>query len=340
MVDSRFFTSSGPFTVGELAALSGATLVAGADPGQIVEGPAPLDQAEECHISFLSNKKYVADFNTSKAGVCVVEPAYVEQAPAGMVLLVTPNPYAAFARISSVFFPPESSSATAIAPTARIDETAIIGENCTIADYVVIGAGVQIGAGSIVGAHTVIDKSVIIGNDCYIKSNVTLSHTIIGHHALIHPGVRIGQDGFGFAFDKGVHVKVPQLGRVIIGDHVEIGANSCIDRGAGPDTVIGDGTKIDNLVQIGHNVVLGKGCIIVSQVGIAGSTVLGDYVVAGGQVGIAGHLTVGSGAQIAAQSGIAQDVAPNAKLGGSPAIPIREWHRQTVMLKHLAKTKK
>lgn len=339
MTDPRFFTSSGPFTLEMLAHISGATLSGEAHAAMLIEGPAPLDQAGAEHISFLSNKKYSADFKTSKAGACVVEPAYAALAPEGMALLITSNPYAAFARIATAFFPAETSSST-IAPTAIIDETALIGDNCTIGAYAVIGPQVQIGEGSIIGAHTVIDKSVIIGNDCIIRSHVTLSHTIIGHHVLIHPGVSVGQDGFGFAFDKGQHVKVPQLGRVIIGNHVEIGAGSCIDRGAGPDTIIGDGCKIDNLVQIGHNVVLGRGCIIVAQVGIAGSTQLGDFVVVGGQVGIAGHLTIGSGTQIAAQSGVAHNLAPGEKVGGSPAMPIRDWHRQTLLLKHLTKNKK
>lgn len=341
MTDNRFFISSGPFTLAALAKIAEATLAPDADPDKVIEGTETLNQAESHHISFLSNKKYSADFKKSAAGACVIEKSAAKAAPPGMALLITPNPYAAFARIANAFFPQQlAQTSTSIAKTAAIDTTAIIGRNCTIGDYVVIGPHAQIGEGTIIGAHTMIDKNVVIGNDCVIKSNVTISHSLIGNHNLIHPGVRIGQDGFGFAFDKGQHIKVPQLGRVIIGDHVEIGSNSCIDRGAGPDTIIGDGCKLDNLVQIGHNVVLGKGCIIVSHAGISGSTKLGDFVVVGGQVGIAGHLTIGSGVQIAAQSGVMHNIEPGIKVGGSPALPIREWHRQTIMIQHLTKNKK
>lgn len=336
MTDSRFFPPPTPLTLDDLARISGATLAEGVNGHQLIHDVAPLDTAGPEHISFLSNKKYSGDFKTSKAGACIIAPAHAEIAPAGMALLLSNNPYAGFARIAAAFYPQDSSSAS-IAATALIDSTATLGKNCTIGAYAVIGANVVIGDGSVIGPHTVIDKGVMIGNHCQIKNNVTLSHTIIGNNALIHSGVRIGQDGFGFAFDKGIHVKVPQLGRVVIGNDVEIGANSTIDRGAGPDTIIGDGCKIDNLVQIGHNVVLGKGCIIVAQVGIAGSAKLGDYVVVGGQVGIAGHLNIGSGVQIAAQSGVMHDTNAGEIVGGSPSLPIKQWHRQTIVLKKLLK---
>jgi UDP-3-O-[3-hydroxymyristoyl] glucosamine N-acyltransferase len=185
----------------------------------------------------------------------------------------------------------------------------------------------------------VIGQAVRIGDDTAIGANASLSHCDVGERTLIHPGVRIGQRGFGFAIDPAGHVRVPQLGRVIVGDDVEIGANSTVDRGAGPDTVIGDGTMIDNLVQIGHNVRIGKGCIIIAQVGIGGSTVLEDYVVVAAQVGIAGHLRIGSGAQIAAKSGIMRDIAPGAKMAGTPAVPVRQFFRQVAMLENMVRKK-
>jgi len=185
------------------------------------------------------------------------------------------------------------------------------------------------------GAH--IDENVTIGARCRIGSNASLSHAVLDDHVRLYPGVRVGQDGFGFAIDPSGYVKVPQLGRVLIGSHVEIGANTTIDRGAGPDTVIGQGTWIDNLVQIGHNVKIGKGCVIVAQVGISGSTVIDDYVVIGGQVGIAGHLHIGSGVRIAAQSGVMKNIPAGQEMMGSPAMPIKDHMRQIIALKRLAK---
>jgi UDP-3-O-[3-hydroxymyristoyl] glucosamine N-acyltransferase len=201
----------------------------------------------------------------------------------------------------------------------------------------VVGANTEIGEGTWLGPGVVIGEGVVVGRDCRIHANVTLSHCIVGARVTVFPGARIGQDGFGFAPDPRGHVTVPQLGRVLIHDDVRIGANTTIDRGAGPDTVIGAGCRIDNLVQIGHNVVLGRGCIVVAQAGIAGSTRLGDFVVLGGQAGLTGHLTIGAGAQVAAQAGVMDDVPPGAIYGGSPAIPARDWHRQTVAVRKLVK---
>ena len=211
--------------------------------------------------------------------------------------------------------------------------------DCVIGANAVIEAEVRLGARCEVGANTVIGAGVEIGDDCRIAANVTLSHCLIGSRVVLHPGVRIGQPGFGFAPDVGAAVKIPQLGRVIIGDDVDIGANTTVDRGSGHDTVVGPGTMIDNLVQIGHNVVLGRGCILAAQVGISGSTKLGDFVMAGGQVGMAGHLNVGAGARIAGKAGVMRDVEPGATLVGSPAIPTAAFWRQVAALKRLT-TKK
>jgi len=204
----------------------------------------------------------------------------------------------------------------------------------------VILDGVQIGKGCYIEAGAVIGRNVQIGDYVRIGANANISHAHIGSYSRLYPGVRVGQDGFGFAIDPKGHVKVPQLGRVMIGQHVEIGANSCIDRGAGPDTEIGDGTWIDNLVQIGHNVKIGRGCIIVSQVGISGSTVLEDFVALGGQAGVAGHLRIGMGARIAAQSGIMKNVPAGEEQMGSPALPIRDFMKQVALLKRLIKKDK
>jgi len=179
----------------------------------------------------------------------------------------------------------------------------------------------------------------VLGADVRVGANVSISHALIGARVRLYPGVRIGQDGFGFALDPARFIKVPQLGRVIIEDDVEVGANTTIDRGAVPDTIIGAGTMIDNLVQIGHNVQIGRGCVLVSQVGISGSTRLGDHVMIGGQAGLSGHLTIGSGARIGAQAGVMRDVAPGETVLGAPALPMREFFRQVAALQRLAKKK-
>jgi UDP-3-O-[3-hydroxymyristoyl] glucosamine N-acyltransferase len=185
----------------------------------------------------------------------------------------------------------------------------------------------------------VIGDGVTMDDDCVVGAGASISHTLIGARAYIYAGARIGQDGFGFASGPNGHLRIPQLGRVVIGNDVEIGANSTIDRGAGPDTVIGDGCMIDNLVQIGHNVQMGRGCVIVSQVGISGSTKLGDYVVIGGQTGLAGHLNIGSGVRIAAKSGVHSSIPAGLEMAGIPAVPVREWRRQIARMVRMGKAK-
>jgi UDP-3-O-[3-hydroxymyristoyl] glucosamine N-acyltransferase len=201
----------------------------------------------------------------------------------------------------------------------------------------VVGPGAQIGAGTIIGANVVIGPDTRVGRHCSIGPNTTIACALIGDHVIIHPGAHIGQDGFGFALGANGHLKVPQVGRVIIQDRVEIGAGSTIDRGANRDTIIGEGTKIDNLVQIGHNVVIGRHCVLVSQSGVSGSCVVEDFAALGGQAGLAGHLHVGAGAQIAAAAGVMNDVPAGERWGGAPAQPLREFFREVAAVKRLAK---
>ena len=339
MVDNRFFTTNGPFTLQEIAELSGADIHNAADGQQLIQAVGPLETADKDTVSFFSNHKYKTALAQSKAGVCVLHADDITLAPRHMVLLVAGNPYQAYAKIAQAFYPEEVSK-TGVSELASIDPAANIGSNVTIEAGVVIAAGVSIGDGCHIGANTVIGKGVTIGESCRIGSNVTLSHAVLGNNIIIYPGAKIGQDGFGYAFENGKHFKVPQLGRVVIGDEVDIGANTTIDRGSGHDTVIGEGCKIDNLVQIGHNVQLGKGCVIVAMAGIAGSTVLGDYVVVGGNAGIAGHITIGACANIAAKSGVTRDISSGKTVAGYPALPIMQWRRQSALLKRLIKSGK
>ena len=337
MPDNSFFKSISPLSLEEVAKIGGADILRG-DKAAKIKSVAPIDAAGADDITFLSNKKYADALKSSKAGFCILSEKSVDNAPETMALLVSDNPYASYAKIATAFYPdikPQGS----VSDGAHISASAKIGEGATIEAGAYVGDGASIGNNCYIASGAYIGNSVQIGNNCRIAHGVTLINSIVGNDVIIHAGVSVGQDGFGFATEGGVHIKVPQLGRVIIKDYVEIGANSCIDRGAGPDTIIGEGTKIDNLVQIGHNVQTGKGCIIVSHVGISGSTKLGDYVVLGGQVGVAGHLNIGSMVNVAAQSGVINNLKDGDIVGGSPAIPVKQWRRQTIAIKNLVKKK-
>jgi UDP-3-O-[3-hydroxymyristoyl] glucosamine N-acyltransferase len=338
MADPRFFANAGPFTLGELARRGGAELGQGADAGRRITDVAPLDTAGADHISFLDNRKYIDAFANSRAGACVVNAAVAGRAPPGMALLLAPDPYRSYAKIARAFYPVPPPEA-GVSARAVVDSEAVLGEGCRIEPGAVIGARAEIGARCHVGANAVVGSGVVTGDDCVIGSGATVSHALLGDRVNIYPGARIGQDGFGFAMGAEGHLKVPQLGRVVIGDDVEIGANTTIDRGAGPDTVIGAGTKIDNLVQIGHNVQIGRGCVIVAQVGISGSTRIDDFAALGGQAGLTGHLKIGAGARIAAQAGVMKDVPPGATVAGAPAVPMTEWLRHAAILGRLARRK-
>ena len=338
MVDDRFFHRAGPFTLQELAELADAEIAAGCDPARQFTGVAPLSTAGAADLSFLDNPSYLEEFRNSAAGGCVVAPEQAAHAPAGMALLLTRKPYRGYAAIAAAFHPAAVPSGQ-VHPSARICDGAELGEGTDVEPGAVVGAGALVGDRCRIGANAVIGPGVVVGDDTVLGAGATLSHCLIGARVNIHPGVRIGQRGFGFDMSDFPFRDVPQLGRVIVEDDVEIGANTTVDRGAGPDTVIGAGSKLDNLVQIGHNVRLGRGCVAVAQAGIAGSTVVEDFVAIGGQAGVNGHIRIGQGAQIAAQAGVTRDVQPGERLAGSPAMASKQFFRLVAIWHRLLKTK-
>ena len=304
-------------------------------------GVAPLEAARPGDLTFLENSAYAEAARTTAATACFVAPKFADRLPAGVIALVSNEPYKAYARMAGRLYPsalrPGSVfGAIGVAPGAFVHPEARLEEGVIVDPGAVIGPRAEIGARSIICAGAVIGPDVRVGRDSSVGSGATLQHCLLGNRVIIHPGVRIGQDGFGFAMGPGGHLKVPQVGRVIVQDDVEIGANTCIDRGTTRDTVIGEGTKIDNLVQIGHNVVVGRHCVIVSHAGIAGSSTLEDYVVLGGQVGVAGHVRIGMAAQIGAQSGVMRDLAAGGRYLGSPAKPARQAMKEVAVLERLA----
>ncbi len=336
MADKRFFIVGGPFTAEEIARRTGATLAGAGNGALVLRDVAPLDVAGADQLSFLDNRKYIDSFRNTRAGACIVHPDLARAAPPGITLLVTPEPYRGYALAAQAFYP-DPPPLPGVASSAVVDATVDLGEGCRIEANAVIGDHAKLGRRCLIGPNAVIGPGVVLGDDVRVGANASISHSLIGNRVRIYPGARLGQDGFGFAPDQKAFVKVPQLGRVIVGDDVEIGANTTIDRGAGPDTVIGPGTMIDNLVQIGHNVRIGRQCVLVSQTGISGSTRLGDFVMIGGQGGLIGHLDIGTGAKIGAQAGVMRDVPAGETVLGSPAFPVREFHRMTAALRRLAK---
>jgi len=335
-----FFPPALTPTVAQIAQWTGATLSQGADAGAFIRDVAPIDQAGPGDLAFLDNPRYAADLARTRASAVLMAPRYSAQTPPGCAALITPQPYRAIAEVLARLFPgavrPSSGFAeSGVSPSALVHPAARLETGVVVDPGAVVGPGAEIGAGTLIGANAVIGPNVRIGRQGAVGPNCTVHCALIGDRVILHPGVHIGQDGFGFAMGPRGHLKVPQVGRVIIQDDVEIGAGATIDRGANRDTVIGEGTKIDNLVQIGHNVVVGRHCVVVSQAGISGSCVIEDFVAIGGQAGIAGHLHIGIGAQIAARAGVMTDVPAKARWGGAPARPIREFFREVAMLRKM-----
>jgi UDP-3-O-[3-hydroxymyristoyl] glucosamine N-acyltransferase len=338
-----FFPKSSGLTIGEIAALTHAEPRPGVPLDRRIFNIAPLDTAAAADISFLDNAKYLDDFSTTRAGACLLASRFQAAAPPPtLAVLATSEPYRAFVAVARALFPAALRPSSLFgsggrAPGAQVHPTARLEAGVTLDPLAVVGPGAEIGTGTLIAAGAVIGPRVCIGRDCAIGAGATVLHALIGDRVIIHAGARIGQDGFGYLPGPRGHQKIPQTRRVIIQDDVEIGANATIDRGSTRDTVIGEGTKIDNLVQIAHNVMIGRHCMIAGQVGISGSAKVGDFAMMGGKVGIADHVTVGASAVLGAQAGVMSDVPAGARWVGSPAQPVRDFMKGVAALRRLVR---
>jgi len=338
MSRNRFFNKKfESLTLAKVLEIAGAQLAVECDLSKTISDIATLDKANESQISFLNSGQYLEKFTSSKAGFCLIEEKYISRVPATMTALIHKNPYFAYSKIAAAFYEEKKPE---FAEGSLIHKTAKIGEKTTIAPNAFIGQNVEIGKNCLIGASASIMDGCIIGDNTIINASAVISFAVIGANCIIYNGAKIGQDGFGFAHDAGVNHKIIQLGFVEIGNHVEIGANSCVDRGAIENTVIGDGTKIDNLVQIGHNVVIGKGTVIAGCTAVAGSTKIGNFVQIGGGSNISGHISVSDGAKVAGMSGVIRDIEPMQAVAGIPAVPIKKWHKINATLIRMVGAKK
>lgn len=342
MTEPLFFKTSPGMTIAEIAALTGGVVREGADPDLRITHVAPLDHAGPGELTFADKPKFAALLATTHAAACLLPQRLVDVAPAHLAVISVRQPYVAYIAVAQALHPDSLRPASVVggkgvSPAAFVDATARLEPGVIVDPGAVIGAGAEIGARTLIGAHAVIGPQVRIGRDCAIGPSATVTHALIGDRVILHPGVRVGQDGFGYVPGPKGYIKVPQLARVILQDDVEIGANSTVDRGGSRDTVIGEGTKIDNLVQIGHNVTIGRRCVIASLTGVSGSTVIGDHAVLGGQVGVADHISIGAGAMLAARSGVISNVPAGARWGGFPARPLRDWLRGEALMRRMVK---
>jgi UDP-3-O-[3-hydroxymyristoyl] glucosamine N-acyltransferase len=343
MAQPIFFEQPAVATLADIAALTNAVLVDASRAGQEVRGLASLDEAGPAHLTFFDNLKYADQLAATKAGACLVSPRFEARVPADVAVLRAAQPFREFVKVARELhrdaLRPQSWAGNAgVAESAIVDPTARLEDGVIVDPLAVIGPHVEIGAGTVIGVGAVITAHVRIGRDCNVGARSVIQCALIGNNVLIHPGCSIGQDGYGFVFfGPDGHLKVPQTGRVLIQNDVEIGAGTSIDRGSLRDTVIGEGTKIDNQVQIGHNVSIGRHCLLAAQIGLGGSLTIGDNVALGAKVGINNHLKIGDGAQVTAMSAVKDDIPPNARWGGHFAKPTKQWFREILAVERLVR---
>ena len=343
MTESRFFERPSGLTIGEIVSLTGAEPCDGVQLSHRITNIAPIDLAGPADLTFMDNPKFVDKLASTRAGACLMSERFEHSAPSGLMVLRTREPYLAFVTVARKFYP-DSLTPTSlfesdgVSPGAFVHPSARLASGVKVDPGAVIGPRAEIGASTVIGPTAVIGPRVQIGHNCAIGAGTSITHAVIGNRVIIHPGCHIGQDGFGYVSNTQGHVKIPQIGSVIIHDDVEIGAGTAIDRGGIRNTEIGEGTKIDNQVQIGHNVVVGRHCIIVGQSGLSGSVVLEDFVVLGARVGIIPHITVGKDAQLAAMSWLIRDVPRGARWAGFPnAKPVKQFFREMAVLERLSR---
>ncbi len=332
MPDPRFYESLGPADLGELATLTGAKLIDAAAAERSVTQAAVLARADDLSVTYFADHRYSEALARTRAAACFIAGEYVARAPDRCAALVTRSPQAAYAIAADRLHRPRRHGAagSAIHPTAHIEDGVTLGPGVTVGQGATIGRGTYISPGAVIG------PGVAIGRDGYVGAGASIGFALIGERVAIHAGAVLGEPGFGATAGRSGLVDVPQLGRVIIQDGVTIGSGSCVDRGAWDDTVIGENTKIDNLVQIAHNVVIGRDCLLAAHTGISGSVIVGDGCMFGGRAGVTDHVTIGAGARIAAAAGVMRNVPAGESWGGHPARPMKRWLRETAWLARAA----
>ena len=345
MSDPVFFAPSRRFTAGEIAALTGAELRTPELADNAVTGLAPADRGGSGTLVFVEGRRNAGLIAGVEASALLCSADIAPSAGNGIAVLVSSHPQRDFATVGRLMFPAASrpgpvTGETGLSPAAHIHPQALVETGAIVEAGAVIGPDAQVGSGTVIAPNAVIGPSCRIGRDGYVGPGVTIQHALLGNRVIVHAGARIGQDGFGYVLGRAGLEKMPQLARVVIQDDVEIGANTTIDRGTLSDTVIGEGTKIDNLVQIAHNVRIGRSCVLAAHCGLSGSVTLGDGVMLGGRVGIADHLTIGSLAQVAAAAGVMTDIPAGERWGGMPAQPMKEMMREIALVRSMARGKR